>query len=63
MEKGWGRTVLGHNGRRRHAARGTDTSVRVCWVEGTGDVHMEGALLRERRWVAGSIKRGYNNEH
>ena len=46
------RTVTGHGRRRRHAAQGAETSGGGLNVEGVGDVQADGALRRERRWLA-----------
>ena len=48
-----GGTVTGNGGRRRHAARGIETSYGGWWVAGVGDVQVGGAYHWERRWVEG----------
>ena len=58
-----GHTVTGNGGRRRHADRGAEISVGGWRVVGAGDVQVDGASLRERRWGAGARERGYDRKH
>ena len=44
--------------RRRHAARGAETSSGGWQVASAGDVQVGGALRWERRWGAGENERG-----
>ena len=39
-----------NSSRRKNAARGAETSGGSWQVEGVGDVHVDGASRRERRW-------------
>ena len=50
----------GNGGRRRHAARGADASGGGWRVAGVGNVQVDGAPHRGRRWVEGATERCYN---
>ena len=58
----WGRTDTGNGDRRRHAARGAETSGGGWRVAGVGNVQVEGVPRWERRWGAGVTERCYDEK-
>ena len=52
-----GEKVSGKDTRRRHAARGAETSGGRWQVTGVGDIHVDDAPHQERRWGAGVKER------
>ena len=48
--------------RGRHAVQVAETRDRGWRVVGVGGVQVDGALFRERRWVAGERERGYKGK-
>ena len=57
-----GENGRGHSSRRRHAARGAETSGGSWQVEGVGDVQVYGAPRCERGWRAGVTERCCDNK-
>ena len=51
----------GNDIRRRNAAWGADTSRRIYPVAGVGNIHVDSAPIRERRWGAGVTERCGDN--
>ena len=60
--KGGCGAVTIHGSRRRHAARGSDTSDGGWRLVRANDVHVDGVLRQERRWGAVSIERFYDDK-
>ena len=60
--KGGGHKVTGHGDICRHAALGAETSSGGWWLVGAGNVQVDDASCRERRWGAVAKERGYDNK-
>ena len=52
-----GENIRRNDSRHMHTARGTETIIIIWRLAGVGNVQVDGALHRERRWGAGVIER------
>ena len=53
---------MGNRGRRRHTARGAETSGGGLRVAGVSNIQVDGVPLWEMRWGTVAMERCYDNE-